>query len=78
MMTWRDAVGVHEVSTNTSAEYNVSDSAPKKQFGPVDKVREQSGLYKLGFDFESMKGFGLPFIAMVVPIILAILIWQYL
>ena len=56
----------------------MSDSAPKKQFGPIDKFREQSGLYKLGFDFESMKGFGLPFIAMGVPIVLAILIWQFL
>jgi hypothetical protein len=56
----------------------VTDPAPKKQFGPVDKFREQSGLYKLGFDFESMKGFGLPFIAMAVPIVLAILIWKYL
>ena len=56
----------------------MSDSAPKKQFGPVDKWREQSGLYKLGFDMESMKGFGLPFIAMAVPIVLAILIAKYL
>lgn len=56
----------------------MSDSAPKKQFSPLDKFREQSGLYKLGFDMESVKGFGLPFLAMAVPIVLAILIWQYL
>jgi hypothetical protein len=59
-------------------ESDVSDPAPKKQFGPVDKFREQSGLYKLGFDMESMKGFGLPFIAMAVPVVLAILMVKYL
>ena len=60
------------------AEWHVSDSAPKKQFGPIDKWREMSGLYKLGFDMESMKGFGLPFLAMAVPVVLAILIAKYL
>ena len=56
----------------------VSDSAPKKDFGPIDKWREASGLYKLGFDFESFKGFALPFIAMGVPILLALAIWKWL
>jgi hypothetical protein len=56
----------------------VTDSAPKKNFGPIDKWREMSGLYKLGFDIESIKGLTLPFVAMIVPAILALLIWKYL
>ena len=56
----------------------VSESAPKKDFGPIDKWREMSGLYKFGFDFESFKGFALPFIAMAVPTILALAIWKWL
>ncbi|MDQ2683137.1 MAG: hypothetical protein M3Y37_06385 [Chloroflexota bacterium] len=56
----------------------MSDTAPKKQFGPVDKWREASGLYKLGFDPESVKGLMLPFIAMAVPALLAFAIWKWL
>ena len=56
----------------------MSDSEPKKHFGPIDRWREMSGLYKLGFDPESFKGISLPFVAMVVPIILAVLIWKVL
>jgi hypothetical protein len=56
----------------------VSDSAPKKQFGPADKFREQTGLYKLGFDPESLKGFLFPFIAVTVAVVLAVLIAAYL
>ena len=60
------------------AEWEVSDSAPKKQFGPVDKWREMSGLYKLGFDPESLKGFLFPFIAVTIAVVLAVLIAKYL
>jgi hypothetical protein len=56
----------------------MSDTAPKKQFGPIDKWREASGLYKLGFDQESLKGIMFPFLAMVVPVVLAIVIWKWL
>ena len=56
----------------------MSVNEPQKNFGPVDKWREASGLYKLGFDAESFKGFVLPFLMMAVPAILAILIWKYL
>jgi hypothetical protein len=56
----------------------VSVNEPQKNFGPVDKWREASGLYKLGFDAESFKGFALPFMMMAVPAILAILIWKFL
>jgi hypothetical protein len=62
----------------SSPEHIVSDSQPKKQFGPIDRWREMSGLYKLGFDPESAKGMLFPFMAMAVPIILAIMIWKLL
>ncbi len=55
-----------------------TDSDVKKHFGPIDKWREQSGLYKLGFSEESFKGLMFPFLAMIVPIILGILIWKFL
>lgn len=44
----------------------MSGNYSKKDHGPVDMAREQSGLYKLGFDMDSMKGFMLPFIAIMV------------
>ena len=56
----------------------MSETAPKKVLSPVDRFRERSGLYKLGFDMESVKGISFPFIAMAVPIILAIVIWKAL
>jgi hypothetical protein len=56
----------------------VSGQVPEKQFGPVDKWREMSGLYKLGFDPESFKGLMFPFLLMGGPIVLAILMWQFL
>ena len=56
----------------------MTEPAPKKQLSLADRYREKSGLYKLGFDFESFKGISFPFIAMGLPIVLAILIWQLL
>jgi hypothetical protein len=56
----------------------VSANEPKKEFGPVDRWREASGLYKLGFDGESFKGFVLPFLCMAIPAVIALLIWRYL
>ena len=56
----------------------MSVNEPQKNFGPVDKWREASGLYKLGFDAESFKGLVLPFLIMIVPAIFAFLIWKYL
>lgn len=50
----------------------------EKDFGPVDSARERTGLYKLGFDPASLKGFMLPFIVAAVSIIGAILIARYL
>lgn len=56
----------------------MSETVPEKRFGPIDKWREASGLYKLGFDAESFKGLMFPFLLMVVPVILAIAIWKWL
>ena len=56
----------------------MSANEPKKNFGPVDRWREASGLYKLGFDAESFKGFMLPFLCMAIPVVMALLIWKYL
>ena len=56
----------------------VSANEPKKEFGPVDRWREASGLYKLGFDAESFKGFMLPFLCMAIPVVVALLIWKFL
>ena len=55
-----------------------AESEVKKNFGPVDRFREQSGLYKLGFSEESFKGLMFPFMAMIVPIVLGLLIWKFL
>ena len=55
-----------------------ADPNVKKDFGPIDKFREQSGLYKLGFSEESFKGFMFPFLAMVIPLLLGILIYTQL
>lgn len=38
----------------------------QKQVSPIDRWREASGLYKLGFDEESFKGLVLPIIAVLV------------
>ena len=56
----------------------MSANEPKKEFGPVDRWREASGLYKLGFDGESFKGFMLPFLCMAIPAVIALVIWRYL
>ncbi len=56
----------------------VSESIPKKDFGPIDKWREMSGLYKLGFDPESFKGLMFPFILVGGFVVLGFLIWQFL
>ncbi len=56
----------------------MSANEPKKEYGPVDRWREASGLYKLGFDAESFKGFMLPFLCMAIPVVVALLIWKFL
>lgn len=57
----------------------MSDGSLRKDHGPVDKVRDVTGLYKLGFEKESFLGLMLPF-AIVIGIggVLGILIWRFL
>ncbi len=50
----------------------------EKDFGPVDAVRERTGLYRFGFDIESLKGFMLPFILVGPAVVGAYLISRYL
>ena len=53
--------------------------AHEKKASIFDKSRMMSGIYKLGFDPESGKGFMLPFIATVlVGGFLAAVIWFWL
>ena len=56
----------------------MSDAEVKKDFGPIDRWREASGLYKLGFNEWSFKGLMFPFMVMIVPLVLGLLIWKYL
>ncbi len=46
----------------------------EKDFGPIDSARERTGLYKLGFDPASLKGFMLPFIVAGGALVAAFLI----
>jgi len=57
----------------------MSDRGPRKDHGPVDQVRDVTGLYKLGFEKESFLGLMLPF-AIVIGVggLLGVLIWQFL
>ncbi|MGH2532036.1 MAG: hypothetical protein ACRDJW_06980 [Thermomicrobiales bacterium] len=57
----------------------MSDNEYQKEYGPIDRIREASGIYELGFDQESMKGFLLPFIVVVaIGLPLGLLIWLWL
>ena len=56
----------------------MSEQYFEKDFGPVDSMRERSGLYKLGFDPASLLGFMLPFLLVGPAILAAILIARYL
>jgi hypothetical protein len=43
------------------AEALMSENGVEKDFGPIDRVKEVSGIYGLGFERESFLGFALPF-----------------
>jgi hypothetical protein len=60
-------------------EEAMSEGTYHKDHGPIDEVRDRTGLYKLGFERESVMGLMLPF-AIVIGIggLLGILIWQFL
>jgi hypothetical protein len=60
-------------------EETMSQGSYQKDHGPIDEVRDRTGLYKLGFEKESFMGFSLPFIIVIaVGGILGLIIWQFL
>jgi hypothetical protein len=44
----------------------MSDNGVQKDYGPVDRIKDVSGIYGLGFEKESFMGFALPFVAVAV------------
>jgi hypothetical protein len=57
----------------------MSQGGYQKDHGPIDEVRDRTGLYMLGFEKESFLGLMLPF-AIVIGVggVLGVLIWQFL
>ena len=49
-----------------------------KEHGPIDEVRDRTGLYKLGFELSSFLGFSLPFVAFGGAVILALILYYWL
>jgi hypothetical protein len=47
-------------------ERHVSDNTFEKEHGPVDRLKEVSGVYGLGFERESFLGFILPFVIVAI------------
>jgi hypothetical protein len=43
----------------------VAENETKKKFGPLDRWKEASGIYRLGFERESFLGFMLPWILVI-------------
>jgi len=41
----------------------MSENNVEKDYGPIDRVKDASGIYGLGFERESFLGFITPFIA---------------
>ncbi len=57
----------------------MSDETHRKEHGVIDQAREMSGLYKLGFEWESFIGLSLPFILVGgIGGVLGFLIWKFL
>ncbi|MEA2597219.1 MAG: hypothetical protein QOF01_3688 [Thermomicrobiales bacterium] len=57
----------------------MSDNTVGKKHGPIDRAKEVSGIYGLGFERESFLGFALPFaIVLIVGGSIGLLIWQWL
>jgi hypothetical protein len=60
-------------------EATMSEHRVEKDYGPADRLRESSGIYGLGFRWESALGFLLPFIIVgAIGIPLGLLIWLWL
>ena len=57
----------------------MSDNSVEKDYGPIDRVKDVSGIYGLGFERESFFGFMLPFaIVLVIGGLGGLLIWRWL
>jgi hypothetical protein len=59
------------------SEAGMSENGVEKDFGPVDRFKEVSGIYSLGFERESFFGFMLPFaiVAIVGGIGALVILW---
>ena len=57
----------------------MSENRVEKDQGPIDKFKEVSGIYGLGFERESFMGLALPFlIVIVIGGFGGLLIWKWL
>lgn len=57
----------------------MSENAVEKKRGPIDRLKEVSGIYGLGFDRESFLGFILPWVIVIgIGGLGALLIWKWL
>jgi hypothetical protein len=43
----------------------MAENGTEKHFGPIDRVKEITGIYSLGFERESFLGFMLPWIIVI-------------
>ncbi|MFL5759266.1 MAG: hypothetical protein ACJ789_05985 [Thermomicrobiales bacterium] len=44
----------------------MAENGTEKHFGPIDRIKEITGIYSLGFERESVAGFLLPWIIFIV------------
>jgi hypothetical protein len=60
-------------------EAPMSENAAEQKRGPIDRLKEVTGIYGHGFDRESFLGFILPWlIVIVIGGLGALLIWKWL
>jgi hypothetical protein len=65
-------------SPHGQAEDDMTQERFPKEHGPIDEVRDRTGLYKLGFELSSFLGFSLPFVAFGGAVILALILYYWL
>lgn len=60
-------------------EAGMSNESYRKPRGLIDRIKEATGIYRLGFERESFIGFILPWlIVLVIGGLGALLIWKWL
>jgi len=60
-------------------EAGMSNESYRKRQGLIDRIKEATGIYRLGFERESFIGFILPWlIVLVIGGLGALLIWKWL